>query len=391
MASLSASPALPWTAAQLTAARTAGTRHSWRLQDTYGDGVWSVPCHDVTYTLDETSQPLGRLSFTADPITATDFAGLAFDPIEALSPWWLYAGYEDTLQPVFAGYPYSRRRVQNASENGLKVEMDTGESLFDGPLSGDYAVPDAYTSVAQVLDANPGIPGTSVFGSTWPARPWVSPALGTPTSDQLAAFRALDFSAGDSVGDMYRTCAAALGQRLQADHLGGKRSPELDWDYTPVVKLVPEFVFDVAAALTINPNEWVSYERIDSADDYASALRLTAQWTSSGDLKSSTYVYDSMPFIQNRAVCRDVTVQLRPELSGGVRKLTANNPLGKAYAAAYLRRTWQTTVTMRAWWWLEPGASLTIVGPEGQSDNGVVSRVVFNVDAGLMTVTIRPS
>jgi hypothetical protein len=273
-----------------------------------------------------------------------------------------------------------------AAGNHVEIAVTTGEDLWENQFAADYSVPDSYSTMTQVItDICAG--GTAGYiGSSWPMNPFVA-TVDTPSSGQLAAFRALDFAAGDSIGDALRVCASALGQKIRGDQVAGD-----PWA-KPAVRITPQYVFAAGSSLTIQPSEYISYDRTESPDDYASLLRLTAQWTSSGDLKSSTYVYDSGANFgnQKRVQTKDVQVQLRPELSGGVRKLTASNPLGLAYAAAYYRRTWQTTVTMRAWWWLEPGASLTIVGPEGQTDNGVVSRVSFDVDAGLMTVTIRPS
>lgn len=386
MAALSSSPPSPWPASQLTEARRNGSTHGWKIRDGMTSYI-EIDAFGVSYELDESRSPFGTAKFRV-PIGSLTW----FDPIHLLGPRYLVAGYSGYQGLIFSGFTSRSTRVVNAGQNYAEVELTTGEDLWDGPLGADYAVPDSYSTLKSVVDDFTDGTQGDICGRNWPMLSWVAP-LDTPTSGQLAAFRALDFSAGDSSGDMLRTCASALGQKIQGDHLGGWRGGSSPIDSLPVVKIAPQYVFAAGSALTINPSEWTTYERVSAADDFAASIRLTAQWISSGDLKSSTYVYKSAAEwnLGDRTTTKDVTIQLRPELSGGVRKLTSTNPIGKAYQAAAYRRTWQVTITMRAWWWLEPGASLTVVGPEGQTDNGVVSRVVVDVDAGLMTVTIRPS
>jgi len=386
MAALSSSPPAPWPASQLTEARSNGSTHAWTIRDAMASYI-EIDAHGISYELDESASPFGVARFRV-PIGKL---GL-FDPIHGLGPRYLIGGYSGYQGLIFAGWPSRSTRVVNGDDNYAEVQLTTGEDLWDGPLGEDYSVPDSYSTLKSVVDDFTDGTEGNILGRNWPMLSWVAP-LDAPTSGQLAAFRALDFSAGDSSGDMLRTCASALGQKIQGDHLGGWRGSSSPTDTIPVVKIAPQYQFSATAALTIGPSEWTRYQRDSSAEDYAASVRLTAQWTSGGDLKSSTYVYGSAAEwnLGDRTTTKDVTVQLRPELSGGVRRLTSTNPIGKAYQAAAYRRTWQVTITMRALWWLEPGASLTIVGPEGQVDNGVVSRVVADVDAGLMTITIRPS
>lgn len=392
MASLSASPASPWAADQLTAARTSGTSHGWQMRLNPDPTLAAtptlvdVPAWGITYDLDESRSPFGTMRLRTTPAAAAAY----FAPISPLTVKQLFAGYGSTRNLIFAGFPSRRRRVLNATDSYTEIELTTGEDLWDVPLAADYSVPDTYTTIAAVIDDI-----NALLTSTAPGWPLIysSTSLGSPTSAQLATFRALDFSAGDSYGDCLRNAASALGQKIQGDHLLGYRPTKVYSDQNPAARIVPQWAYAAASAVTITPADYQSYTRDESADDYASLLRLTAQWTSSGDLKSSTYVYSAgaAPSALERVTQRDLTIQMRPELSSGVRKLTATNPVGLAYKNAYARRTWQTTVTMRAWWWVEPGMSLTINGPDGQSDSGVVSRVSFDVDAGLMTVTVRPS
>lgn len=395
MASLTSLPTAPWDSTELAAARSPGSSHSWWVGPGFSPVAFEsenlLAAYGITYELDEARSPFGVMRFMmpAEPgdggwSEATSW----LSPHQYLLPIHLRAGY--LARPLaFSGWVTDRRRIVKDGQNGYSIELTTGEDLVDVPLLSDYSIPDSYTGMAAVLgdfwDSSEGD-----LTDAWPPVGWYA-TLPAPSAAQLATFRALDFAAGDSIGDMLRTCAAALGQKIHGDHRHGYPVGADQGDVIMAVR--PQYVFSSAVAARVSPTEWMSYDRDENIDDYATKVKLTAQWMSSGDLKSSTYIYNSPAEWSNlqRIVQKDITVQMRPELSGGVRKLTSTNPLGKAYAAAFFRRTWQVTVTMRAWWWLEPGASLIIEGPDGQVDSGIVSRVSVDVDAGTMTVTLRPA
>lgn len=371
MASLSGYPTGLWTAADLAASRAGD-----RFDVTIGSSAFNATRDSATWTLDERSQPFAR----------AEISRITPDRTNNLAPGFLYQRTPSILvngKTVFYGVGES---TEDFGTGAVREVWTNGDYLLDLPLTADYDVPDTYTHPKQLAAA--------VAFANVPNEPYTGYATDTPTSGQLAALRALDFAAGDSFGDSLRTAAAAAGMRCRVDHLGRYDGTHVSPNIYPLATIAYaplNHTYSASLAPTILASDITRYSRKSDASEYASDLRITAQWMSAGEQKSSTYLYAASGTGQLARVAKDLTILVRPPLVGGVRKLTADYPLALAYSNAFARRQWLVTADVHGWWWLEPGASLNITNPRtGIVDAGIVSAVTFT-SAGTTTITLRPA
>lgn len=371
MASLSGSPASPWTTAQLTAATAALAESSYQVYVTNTDNP--IPAWGVSYDLDERRAPFGTAKFTTTVAEAAAQA-TGLNP-RANYPIFIRAGYSGVQSYVFVGVVTSRRRTPL----GVQIELATHDVLLDAPLksavSGVSGIATAWNTIWNLDGGNQYVWGQGVG--------FVNAAdINTPNSSQIAASQSLVFAAGDTAGDAIRTMAECLGQWIHGNQQ--YRSGQSG------VIVRPRYTYSDTVAPTLT--QVTDWERIENLDDYATHVKLTANWrdTSTEEEISVTRYFASsanMSSSLTRYARRDLTVQAPSNTAARAAALTA---LGTAYAANYYRRTWLISATTRAWWWLEPGASLKIANPDGGTDGGQVSRITVNVDTATMTVTLRP-
>lgn len=386
MPALSGSPTTPWTAAQLTAAQATHSQFGFAVVE--GKTGTTVPAWNVSYDLDETRMPHGTATFTTTPQAAAAIP-------DALNPrlnWPVHilAGY-GTQEVVFSGVVTERRRLNGT----VQITLATCDTLLEAPLRRAFTVPVTETNIANLFYyLAVYAPSSLGINYVWDqgVSTWSAADLPAPTAPQLAALRAISMDANDSFGDALRCAADALGQWVHADHRGwtGRGGLHGTDQTAHFLAIRPTYTYADASAPTLTA--WSSYEKAETLDGYATSVELTATWTEAAADKSSSLVYSGVAIPNNRTrfVRRNVASQMRPPLIAGSRNLTSANPTGLTYAANYARRTWQTTITSKAWWWLEPKASLKITDPDGGTDAGQVTRLAVNVDAALMTLTLRP-
>lgn len=364
MAALSGYPSGQWTAADLAASR-AGAQAAVTLPGR------TTQLSSASWSLDERRQPFAQAQISS----------LTPNRSSTLAPGFLFqrqVGIAVNGKLVLSGLGES---VDDLGDGRVVETWTNGDYLLDAAFTADYAVPDTYTHPKQIS------------GPVW-NEPYTGYPTDAPSADQLAAFRALDFSAGDSFGDSLRTAASAVGMRCRVDHLGRYDGTHVAGNIYPLATIAYAPLnptYDANLAPTILASEIGSYHRRSDASEFASKLKVTAQWTTAGEQKSSTYLYSTTTDGNLASITKEITIQVRPPLVGGVRKLTADYPLALAYANAYARRQWLVTAEVRGWWWLEPGASLNITNPRtGIPDAGIVSAVNFT-SAGITTITLRPA
>lgn len=353
----------PWAADSLTYAQSPLTKHAWSLTAVElisGAGPFAFDAWGVTVDIDARRIPLAIATFKV-PTAQVDATAGAFDPAQAtfitLNAGWQRDSGPD-LHPVFAGGLLSME-----SENGVTTCRAV---TMDGILgkAGPYTVSSGYTSVAQVVTDFSHIMVINTISLT------TEGVLPTPTAGQLAAFRSM--SLGTNAGQMEALAQMALS--LGCWIRGSLRTST--W-----LTLSARYDSGTAIDLTgiVGPAKIITGD-----DDYARGVSLTAVWNDGATAKQAQayFGYASSPLGFEQSAAAEVTANYRPP--GGV--LSASDPVGQAYAAAYGTRRWRATATGRALWWLAPRQVATFGGKTGQLD-----AIVLNVDAGTATYTIRPT
>lgn len=374
----------PWDTSCLTLIDDPVVTPTWSLwAHTTATPYWVEysPAWDIVVDLDERRTPYGTCEFSLPASYAdhAEFSPFTGSEIEIRAGWLHTIGGTptDEQHTLFYGVVTSRELVKDP-EGGthVRIKAATGEVNYDHPVwTGAYDVRNDLTTVVDACD--------SIDENGHLIRPISVQAtdLNTPTADRLAVFRAIRVDAGDNVDDFVHNIADALGQWARGNQRGtylANNAYQISRRYTGSTRLNLTPIVE-------------TYRRAEDVDDWANVVELTATWVSSGETKRSTYTYidpvlAALPPGATRFVrVKKATIQARPFLVDGVRKLTADWPTGTAYLNAALRRTWQTTITARAVWWLEPCVSV-----QAHDDDGSITRINFQVDRGTMTLTLRP-
>lgn len=368
----------PWLADSLQLLQTSIPEPAWTMKavsQIFGESAAGVDLHPWGITLDIDARrvpiAIARFKLPASDLDLVDAGGIkpvyaGASTIVTLKVGWKRSGSAD-VQTVFRGW-ITEITVENGVASCVAQTMD---SVLDSKALSTYEVPDTYTTVAQVF---------SDVTSNWGVilSPWTTNVIGalpTPTSGQLAGFRSLNLGGG-SYYDGLSAAALALGQWLRGSLVGP------GW-------LDLSARYDGGAALNLDP--FVDADSIltrHSIDDFATSIVLTAVWGEGTNQKSSklgfgtSQGWSSVTYGFEAGIIKEITANYRPP--GGV--LASNDPIGNAYAQAYGSRVWRHQATGRAVWWLRPRSIVSFGGKTGQVD-----ALNFDVDAGTMTVAIRPT
>jgi len=363
----------PWLADSLQLLQTGIPEPAWTMtgqpyQWDAGEGfgaLFDLHPWDIVVDIDARRVPIGTARFK---LPASEVAAHPYSMIGGASTIiTLKAGWKrgpDNVQPIFRGWITDIEVVAGVATCSA-VTMD--QAMASARL-GSYEVPDTYTTLAQVMTNL--APNWSVT-ITPPALDIIG-TLPTPTAGQLAGFRALNLGGG-SWYDGLSAAALSLGQWLRGSLTGpGWLTLSARYDGGTTLDLNPFLDADSIATTT-------------SLDDFAAGVNLNVTWGEAPNQKTATNFYlgvatDGLAF--SAGAVKDISLNYRPP--GGV--LSNTDPIGTAFAQAYAARRWRRRGTGRAVWWLQPRGIVTIGDKTGQID-----ALNFNVDAGEMTVTIRPT
>lgn len=349
-------------------------------------GLATVPAWNVTVAFDGGRTPYGVATFSAplDYVSAVATGG--YQPLAKLTPYvnapvLISAGYRrggtTDIHPVFAGY-VTKRRVRKASDGSWYVEFEaeTSETCYDYPSNRAGNVGNTWTSIKQACDTING------YSSPWLAEVLIVEEAGrmnTPTSAQLAAWRAWEYQIGDNIADTLVLWATALGQWLRGD-------PRATGTWGARQMLISADPYPYRAITTLPTSMFATLDRDESADRWANLLNLSVSWSdpSNGDTKSKRRAYDSnaRPGLIR---AKDVSVRAYPP-SGA---LPASYPL----ATAWLRRIGpmqevQYTGASRAMYWLQPRIDGVVLSDDPYGDAaGPIDAITWQLDTGTQTMT----
>jgi len=344
-----------------------------------------VPAYDVQVTLSAVRVPFGEAKFKT-PVPP--WAGITWptgsilldisSTITRVTPVSIHAGWRrpgnvDDQQIVMNGYVTAAERRRNADGSSyVQWTVTTAEQLWEYPSHRVYDPDNTYTRVKQVTDY------VNASADPWNVAPvLVEGTLNTPTSAQLASFRAADIAIGDTVGDYLRQLALILGQRVRPD-----------WRNTTLrLRIDAEPSYDAAnplvLAAAVETSENYSY------DNFGSILDLRAQWVDAGNEKTAArqFAYPGMfPNTPTRgtvpAVVQSKTLYTKPP-SGAIPN-DATWPPAALWSARISRSSVVITATSRAAWWIQPLDVITYTQP---GLTVVADTITYDLDAGLMTVT----
>lgn len=357
----------PWASDSLTHAGGTVVEPSWSMTATseQGGGTFTLDPWDVTVDIDARRIPIATASFKLSASQVNTYAAYVRAGASTritLNAGWDRAGVPD-VHPVF----YGTLTDKDAANGVVVCAAATFDQLLTAPWATSYDVDNSYTTFVQAFNAirydwSPiQIPSVDVVGT-----------LPTPSAGQLSGFRSLIIGGGNSWIDGLVAMANSLGCWLRGSLTGP------GW-------LTLSARYDSGTALDVAPFlDPTSVHVIESLDEWAPVVMLTAKWVEAGVEKTATnsYLGVATDDVFGGPAAKEVTVNYRPP--GGV--LSATDPLGVLYAAAYANRRWQATGSGRALWWLQPRQVVTFGGKTGQ-----IEAIRYGVDAGTMTLTIRPT
>lgn len=356
---LNATNPAPWTGCYPAALDTVALEHGWQLY-TYqniGSAVNARPAWDIEVDVDLFRSP-----------TATLKAKLVRSGLLFVGSWvrldtsWKVAGtwragtlFWGQITRITAHRPHGGGP---ANETHIEIEARSAEVVFDFPSNATHGISNSYTRCDETQLAN----------VTW--KPlgigWYSHDLNTPTSAQLAAYRAMEVQPGDNIDTFIHAMAEALGQRALGDYrcLGGRQAgyricPREPDTYTTL---------NLAGLVT----DWTNTIDIDTAP---TAIDVTAQWVSGGDQKQARRTYGGPGGLYTRA--KAVTIPMRP--TGG--SLSASDPTAQAYIESIALWPYRQSFTCRAVWWLD--VLMQVDSGDGLSR---VVAITWQVDTATMTV-----
>lgn len=354
------------------------------------DGI-AVPARDLVVTLDGTQEVAGVIEFALplDPYGLTATWWNRFDPKTAhqvaVKAGWIIGG-TDYQNWLCVGKITSRTRRRAATGSVVKVKAQTAEVGFDWPSNRAYSVSNTFTTLKQATDAMAAA-STPFYPCPGLGSVALEAGLPTPTSAQLTAYRGLELKTNDNFGGFLRKCAATLGQRWRADWRTGASATIVTTE-TNTAAGTPLVLGPLASYPDSPPSSLIfEVEHSEDLEDWADVLDLSATWTAetTGTTKTARKVYAATGSYPAITRSRQVTVDAYPP--GGVLPTSWN--LAQRWLD-YILRAERLTFTTRAVWWLMPWDRVNI-GDQltGTSSYTLVtiSRVVFHVDAGTMTVS----
>lgn len=355
----------PWTGAYPAVVTAPVVEHSWRMTCISPSGsswVDAGACWDVVVDLDLFRSPAARLSAKS---TAVPLVG-----------GWvrLYCSYTingvTTEGTLFYGMVTERAAVRpdgGPTTAHFEFAAESAETCWDFPSNATHGISNSYTRIAE----------TSLANVTWQApntlKVFEHIDLNSPTSPQLAAFRAMSISPGDNVDTFVHSMAEALGQRVVGDY---RRRWWADSSLAAYYVTPREPDAYVHLDLTNRVTDWRESTTIDQQ---ATAVDITAQWISAGDNRQSRRIYGGGGTDFTRQ--RSISIPMKP--TGG--SLGPSDPTALAYLSSVQTFVKRTTFTARAIWWLD---LMMHVLPTADGGAYPVVAITWLVDAGLMTVTI---
>lgn len=369
----------PWPAAAYTGLFAPALATSFAC--TYGGAA--IRLWNVRLGIDETGSPTGRLSASYSPSEAGYLLSASVrNPLQMLE---VTTGYGDQAKArIFYG---TITTLESDMFGGGTLEAVSAEYLLDTfPASATtYTVGSGETAFKD--------PMTDIYDShTYYGAPLRVLQIGSLTNpSSYTAFRQQSLQATDTLLDFLIATANSLGQWLRGDQRGrantgflwgGVGFPPASSGAWDVSKLILSDRWDSGTAIDLTPitTKWVYRE---STDDYADQLTITARYKSGGSEVTKTAKYSGAgASIVTPPLTRSIDVQYRP----GTAFTAGTDRTAQRWADSYSFRRWTLTANCRAAWWLEPGHQATIAG-----HTGTITKLEFQIDAGTMTVTLRPT
>ena len=355
----------PWTGAYPAAVTDTVVHHAWRM--TYlspGGSTWTdVPeSWDLVVNLDLFRSPAASLKGAA---TAVPLIG---GWVRLYCSWTING--VTTEGTLFYGMVTARTAVRphggpSSATAYYEFTAESAEACWDFPSNSTHGISNSYTRVAQ----------TQLSNVTWQApntlRLYEHPDLNTPTSPQLAAYRAMEITPGDNVDSFVHAMAESLGQRVVGDYRRRYTGTELAAYY--ITPREPDS--NTALNLTGRVTDWRETRSIDQSP---SAVDVTATWISAGDQKQSRRVYGGGGTDYTRQ--KSISIPMKP--TGGT--LGASDPTALAWVHGIGMYGIRTTFTCRAIWWLD--LQMHVIDSASGGPRPIVA-ITFLVDSGLMTIT----
>lgn len=334
-------------------------------------GLRAVPAWDIEVTLDGGRAPYAEARFKcATSYLSEDnyaYTKPLLQPVVQIDAGWKYPG-KVNVHTLFSGVITERSLEVDETGAYVQIVAQSFESILAYPSHLSAAVPDSTLTIKEFFDSK----------AFYRKPAWIEPASNVaPDAAGLAEFRALDIEVDDDLSDWFQTAASTMGQWLRGDMTSATARVECITDPYPYQRLVE-----------LDVNAFARLSRTENLDDWANIMRLTAQWTSSGDTKQKrrTYAAASVTSGTGAVRARDVTINVKPP-SG------ATPPSNWSPALRWLRRvneasrgSWQGEC--RALWWLQPRIDgVLLKGSPLEDSGGQVQAVTFLVDQGLMNIT----
>lgn len=363
---LNATTTTPWPAGLLPGVLTDQiVSHHYTLQIANQDGwasagtaapPWlTAASRDVVIDIDATRNPVATLRATVQVEGHDLFASWSpqyIRHVRVLAGWTA-----DAQHPIMYGYLTNVTR----RDGQYQIEAKSVDAIWaERPMFDDYQVPAGAISMAGL-----GLPG---WGDNLR---FTNIGIDTPTSPQLAEFRAQKAAENDSMDDFARNAAGCLNQTLRGIYR------------TFVPLLGPQYhaLGPITSRVRLTLPAITDLEQTKDVETVAVYVLATATWTDAGTSKTETLMVAPEGGVSaDWQTPKTVSLRMRPAASGLYDS--------RRVFQQHLRPTGVTrhTFTTRALWWLDPDQGLTIPTPSGNA-NVNIERIQYHVDAGTMTIT----